>query len=772
MFLHKIAQINMKVKEKLVELNIYQETKKSWQDIPLFEETLKSLINKPEINVEVLLMYLAMSSRLRFLKEFQEDGNKYQLLQHEVKETLQELINASRPENQTKHLIDTDLNLKLQSRASDTSALSIQQLMSYPLRTTTMIPPIVSKHTMFDYSDSETTPLSKPLEATGERIPIPSPSFNQSNNGRKTPVGRLAQDIRKKKELIEKGDCSYKDQLLKDLTLKKPNFRIGSNVEGISNREKPKGKRIKRSGFHDLAYKGVDLSTQESEVVNNTPGVRTKSFTSGEKLLKIEAESIRLKSNGLILNGRQVSQDDEENRDYFNVKASVELKNETISNRQDADIQKIQEYFQQKMHQIELQRKVRLTVPDSLLLSQKTMTSSQIIDNNPSSKSGDTHVKISNIVKGNNEPVKEEAEPKPVKSNLPESLRHYDILNIEYRPQQLLSKTYSKRGLADRIYAELLDYNCEIKKIIKTYFTNFPFSRPEFQNITTEQQTEQQESNLLDSYKKPLKPLFKQAIKSRRSTSTDNAQSYRKVSKNIYYKFCKDLRPPTENEISSSRGSVPQIKGTVVQKNILAKIQNPKPIQKLPFVLPKLGLIDPNKNSNETHEVEVLSLNINSNPNALNNMNTRENQPAQLIAFKKLASKRTQESEVEEQRGLMSATSSNQQLNAQTVTRLTTNQDLSFEILPDEMNNSAFEFENCESRRVNQKANTEDSLVYDTFRRKIKSIGAPSAKKKKFPEINNRPNKFNLDLRKSCAATPDNLIKISPSRLILHEDYS
>lgn len=764
-------QINTKVKEKLVELNIFNETKKSWQEIPLFEDTLKSLVNKPEINVEVLLMYLTMSSRLRFLKEFQEDGSKFQLLQNEVKETLSDLISASKEDNQTKQLLNNDFSLKFPNKVSDSSALSIRQLVSYPLKGSTVIPPITNKPINFEYSDLDgAIPFLKPIESAAERSATASPCFNQLGNGRKTPTSRLAQDTKKKKEIIEKNEVPYKDQLLKELTFnKKPSFRIGSNVDSISNREKPKGKRIKRSVFHDQAYKGFDLSTQESEITNNS-GIKTKSFTSDEKLLKVEAESIKLKFNALVLNGRQLSQEEDDEKEYFNFKIPSEVKNSLTLNKQEiSDISKLPDFISQRSNPVELYKKIK-PLTDGTILPLKNVVTSQLAESNPSSKPNEGNNKALSIIKTNDDlkkgetPTLEELKQvKPLKSNLPESLKNYDILNIEYRPHLLLAKTYSKKGLADRVYAELMDLNSEIKKTITTYVASIPPSK-------IESQPEPQESVDIDILKRPLKPSFKQAIKSRRSTSTDNSSSYRKASRNLYYKFCKDLKGPSETDLSTTRGSVPQIKNTIVQKGILARIQNSKPVQKI-FVLPKLGLVESSKNANETREIESISLHFNSNAQSI--INNKESNSNQIINGRRLASKKTQENEIEEQKGLLSASSSNQQFNIHTAHRASTNHDVSFENLPEEMNNSAIEFENSyEPKIVSQKSNTEDSLTYDSFRKKFKYIGTAVIKKKHFADLSNRQNKFNLEFRKSCIATPDNLIKVSPSRLILHEDYS
>ena len=67
--MNKIFQLNLSVKDKLIDLNIFEKTKDLLKNISQFEETLKAYSQKNNIDIEFTLSYISKNFRIKFQKE-------------------------------------------------------------------------------------------------------------------------------------------------------------------------------------------------------------------------------------------------------------------------------------------------------------------------------------------------------------------------------------------------------------------------------------------------------------------------------------------------------------------------------------------------------------------------------------------------------------------------------------------------------------------------------------------------------------------------------
>ena len=67
--LNKVFQLNLSVKEKLIDLNIFEKTKELLKNNIQFEETLKAYSQRNNIDIEFTLAYIAKNFRMKLQKE-------------------------------------------------------------------------------------------------------------------------------------------------------------------------------------------------------------------------------------------------------------------------------------------------------------------------------------------------------------------------------------------------------------------------------------------------------------------------------------------------------------------------------------------------------------------------------------------------------------------------------------------------------------------------------------------------------------------------------
>ena len=67
--MNKIFQLNLSVKDKLIDLNIFEKTKDLLKNNPQFEETLKVYSQRNNIDIDFTLSYIAKNFRVKFQKE-------------------------------------------------------------------------------------------------------------------------------------------------------------------------------------------------------------------------------------------------------------------------------------------------------------------------------------------------------------------------------------------------------------------------------------------------------------------------------------------------------------------------------------------------------------------------------------------------------------------------------------------------------------------------------------------------------------------------------
>ena len=67
--MNKIFQLNLSVKDKLMDLNIFEKTKDLLKYNTQFEETLKAYSQRNTIDIEFTLAYIAKNFRMKFQKE-------------------------------------------------------------------------------------------------------------------------------------------------------------------------------------------------------------------------------------------------------------------------------------------------------------------------------------------------------------------------------------------------------------------------------------------------------------------------------------------------------------------------------------------------------------------------------------------------------------------------------------------------------------------------------------------------------------------------------
>ena len=779
----KIVQINTKVREKLIELDILKDVESSLEDIPIFEETLNQYLNQSEFNIEVLMTFVAITSRLRLQKERQFRLKKSEHIFYEkIKKALQELIKSNRTEilHNFKEFIHPTSKLSTPIDPFDDQDFVILDAPSYPVTTYTCTHPNKLSSTDSPVNDHSNPSLGKSMNQIPVRPSSANPYYHHSRSGKKGHKSRHNKDMKQRKSHNMKVEDLGKNsvELYKGFVDSGiPNLATSLNKETLSIRDKIRSKKLKSLNLNERVSHTYDFNTQESEP--NISDNQQVISTSYEKILKIESTNSKLNQNepSLKTERDEVEFKDTQDTQAKNSEILLPLKLETIDNKNKNELsldKRKKSPSPQKARDINL--KILNSVPKTIIPSNE----SPILFN---SEISSTSIKVLNILKTGkgfsredmvnlitlNE-NKEAKEGKPIRSSYYESWKNYDVMNIEYRPLMVTKKLEAKMALMERVYNDLMYFNFEIKKSTGKFYTDFNASKVIEQPAFVEQIINEELLNSKVLPKKVTKLTAKITTKSRRSISIDNSQS-RRVSRNPINKLGQDVRHSGENNLVFMRGSVPQVTNPNFQRTMFPKAATTKLAPKL-FILPKLNVVDTSKQASEMtgNSLGPLPPQTNTNLKTINFATGLENryssyQPIQVtssIESKKIS----YESNLNEQKDLSVSPSAQKVPKNKVIPSMKVEGFMDH--FPEENYQSFFDSGNFnEPQNTDRKNHFRKNIINEALKAKFKGISSRYETNKELPEIKGRLNKLSIEFCKPYPDTPDNVTKNYPLKINL-----
>ena len=697
----KVVQINVKVREKLSELTILQKVEESHQEIPHFHSTLKKCLKKSEVNVEILMTYIALTSRLRLLQGLHQEEIPSEL-HTQIKESFHELItfNNLRAVEKTKTFIHNQLWTK--SSNSERNSPEPQSITTYTFVSANKTNRPLPIFTEYDNSKVENT--------EPERSPAPSPLSNV-----------LPTEAR---SYVRDGKDKYGQRKLPKEAAEPtpPNFLIASQPrEAFSNKDKMKNRRVRRSNFNDRIAHTYDFNIQDSEN-SSIP----QQFSSNEKFLKIEAESIKPNHNDLQVYPKQ---------NY-----SHEYKTQSFTKAGRNFPEGEADAFQ-KTKKIASRQKFRGNILRQPTLNNKNLGASQIID----SQNFDTpDVRTSPIKEDLSKSIETRS-----KGNNYDFLKNYDIMNAEYKSILTVKKKEAKAVLVDRIFNELFEQNFEVKKTIAKYFAEISNSKLSNQlaEVAEVEKNDSDNLEIQENSKKFWKSKFTQQqydVVSRRSVSTDNGEvsTNKRIPNPPTYKAPPDLKPtrPPPSE--------------TFKKDLSNRVQQIPKIEPKLFVLPKLSLVDTNTNKSSEPQADTSFTAGVRLPTKLKAINFTGNSDihsyphfSKQSHFKK---EHLRNSSVEKDFGEYPTPSMSRSSNEFNLERQVNSEESDY-CVDIEMPPEIFLSEKVDVKSIHQ--NQQKLIGY----------------KNELPEIKTKNKRFSVDFYRNASESPDYPRKLSPLKLFTHK---
>jgi len=707
----KVIQINVKVREKLAELTILQKVQESHQEIPYFHSTLKKCLKSSEVNVEILMTYIALTSRLRLLQGLSQEEIPSEL-QTQIKESFQELINFNnlRAVEKTKTFIRNQLWTKSPEESSNSETNSPE---SQPVTTYTFVSVTKTNRPLPIFTEYDNTKVE---HTEPERSPAPSPLNNALSTETRSYAREAKQSDYDRKDKY--GNRKFTKEVAEPTP---PNFLIASQPrEVFSNKDKMKNRRIRRSNFNERVTHTYDFNIQDSE----NPSL-PQQFSSNERFLKIEAEGIKPNHNDFQVYPKQTY--------------SHEYKTQSFSKPEVDSLQKTKK--------IVPRQRVRGNTLRQPTLNNKNLASSQVIESQTfDAATPETNARIS--------PLKEDllkSTEARNKGNNFDFLKNYDIMNAEYKSILTVKKKEAKAILVDRVFNELVELNFETKKTISKYFSDFSNSKLSNQIVEVDSEKtdpEPENLDLQDNSKKFWKNKLKQQqqqqqydVVSRRSVSTDNGEVAlnKRISNHSPPKAPQDLkttRPPVMNN----------------------RVQQIQKIEPKLFVLPKLGLVDTNANKSSEPPadtsftagvrlpIKLKSINFTANPDNLSYPHF-----SKQSHFRK---EHLRNSNVEKDFGEYPTPSMSHSSNEFNLERNINSEESDY-CVDVEMPPEIFLSEKVDLKSIHQNQQ--------------KLIGYRPDYKTELPEIKMKNKRFSVDFYRNSSESPDYPRKLSPLKLFIHK---